>query len=177
MTTLLGMLLASAALSDGGDVEALEQLWSGVRDSSEQVVVNSEPGSETWPQLNERRVRTIVAPVEIPWLGRHILYLEEFLEDDPGHPRRQLLLQLQPAPDAGHAVHVHLLSFADPRQWTHLNYRPALAASLVWRDVRCPPRAAISRCCARASSFAAARSVTSAWMRAPARCAIWTTSC
>jgi hypothetical protein len=135
MTALLGMLLASAALSDGGDVEALEHVWSGVRDSSEQVVVSTEPGSEAWPQLNERRVRTIVAPVAIPWLGRHILYLEEFLEDDPGHPRRQLLLQLEPAPDVGHAVHVHLLSFADPRQWTHLNYRPARAASLVWRDV------------------------------------------
>ncbi len=136
MTMLLGMLLATAAVSDGGDVAALEQLWSGVRDSSEQVVVNTDSGSDTWPQVTEQRVRTIVAPVSIPWLGQHILYLEEFLEDDPGHPHRQLLLQLQPARDTGHAVHVHLLSFAEPRQWTHLNYRPALAASLVWRDVR-----------------------------------------
>ena len=130
---MLPALLLSAAASEGGDVAALEHLWSGVRDSSEQVVMSVQPNG--WPESHERRVRTVVAPVEIPWLGAHLLYLEEFLEDDPGDPRRQLLMQLEPAHDAEHGVHVHLLAFAHPQRWTHLNNRPQLAASLVWRDV------------------------------------------
>ena len=135
MTALFGVLLAAAAAADGGEVAALEHLWAGVRDSSEQVVMSAEGSAQMWPQTSERRVRTVVAPVTIPWLGSHVLYLEEFLQDDPEHPRRQLLLQLEPARDDSHAVHVHLLTFARPRAWTHLSYRPARVAALVWRDV------------------------------------------
>ena len=83
--------------ADSGDVAALQRLWSGVRDSSEQVVMSLEHDAAQWPQTSERRVRTIVAPVSVAWLGEHVLYLEEFLEDDPQDPRRQLLLQLEPA--------------------------------------------------------------------------------
>src|SRR5438309_10890458 len=96
MAALLGVLLAAAA-ADGADVEALQRLWSGVRDSSEQVVMSAEGGASGWPLLSERRVRTIVAPVRVVWLGAHVLYLEEFLEDDPEDPRRQLPLALEPA--------------------------------------------------------------------------------
>ena len=137
MSALLAMWLtaAGAALGELTDVAALEQAWSGVRDSSEQVVVSAEGGAVGWPQLGERRVRTVVAPVQIPWLGSHVLYLEEFLEDDSEHPRRQLLLQLSDAAGLEHGVHVHLFTFASPPRWVHLNFRPALAASLVWRDI------------------------------------------
>jgi hypothetical protein len=135
MPALVGMLVAAAAAADG-DVASLELVWSGVRDSSEQVVMSVDAPPTAWPQANERRVRTVVAPVDIAWLGAHVLYLEEFLEDDPEHPRRQLLLQLQPARDGNHAVHVHLFTFASPRRWTHLNFRPPLMAALVWSDVR-----------------------------------------
>lgn len=135
MTALFGVLLAAAAAADGGDVEALEHVWSGVRDSSEQVVMSADAATPAWPQMSERRVRTIVAPVQIPWLGSHVLYLEEFLQDDPEHPRRQLLLQLEPARDGSRSVHVRLLTFANPQQWTHLNFRPGRMAELVWRDV------------------------------------------
>ena len=89
MAALLGVLVAAAA-ADGADVEALQRLWSGVRDSSEQVVMSVDRGATLWPQTSERRVRTIVAPVSVAWLGAHVLYLEEFLEDDPGDPRQDV---------------------------------------------------------------------------------------
>jgi hypothetical protein len=132
---LLGVLLVATAARDAADVAALERLWSGVRDSSEQLVMSADAQVAAWPQVSERRVRTVVGAVDVPWLGSHVLYLEEFLEDDPERPRRQLLLQLEPARESGHEVHVHLFSFANPRQWTHLNYRPKLAAHMVWRDL------------------------------------------
>lgn len=136
MADLASVLLAAAAAAESGDVAALEHVWSGVRDSSEQVVMSVDAPPTAWPQANERRVRTVVAPVDVAWLGAHVLYLEEFLEDDPEHPRRQLLLQLQPAGDGNHAVRVHLFSFASPHRWRHLNFRPPLTATLVWADLR-----------------------------------------
>src|SRR5262245_34935394 len=128
MAGLLTGLIAAAVAAAGADSEvaALQHLWSGVRDSSEQVVLSVDAGATDWPQASERRVRTVVAPVNVPWLGAHILYLEEFLQDDAEHPRRQLLLQLEPAREAPHAVHVHLFTFAEPRRWVHLNYRPGV---------------------------------------------------
>src|SRR2546430_12766950 len=51
-------------------------------------ILSVERGASGWPQTSEQRVRTIVAPVSVAWLGAHVLYLEEFLEDDPEDPRR-----------------------------------------------------------------------------------------
>jgi hypothetical protein len=139
MAALLGVLVAAAAAADGADVEALQRLWSGVRDTSEQVVMSVDRGATPWPLLSERRVRTIVAPVNVAWLGAHVLYLEEFLEDDPEDPRRQLLLELEPAGTPAHAVRLRLFTFARPRHWMHLNYRPPLLARLAWRDLVASP--------------------------------------
>ena len=132
---LAAWLAAAAAAPSEGDVAALERLWSGTRDSSEQVVMSLERGAALWPLQSERRVRTIVAPVPVPWLGAHVLYLEEFLEDEPDAPRRQLLMLLEPVSDAPHAVRARLFTFLGPRQWTHLNYRPALLGQLTWKDL------------------------------------------
>src|SRR6516165_6035378 len=129
------MVAAGGPSAEAGDVAALERVWSGVRDSSEQVVMSLERGAATWPQSSERRVRTIVAPVDIAWLGAHVLYLEEFIEDDPQQPRRQLLLQLEPAAGEARAVRARLYTFASPARWTHLNHRPPLVALLARGDI------------------------------------------
>lgn len=129
------VLIAAAGVAEAGDVETLERLWRGVRDSSEEVVMTLERGAALWPQASERRVRTVISPVDLAWLGPHVLYLEEFIEDDPQQPRRQLLLQLEPAAAPPHAVRVRLFTFVDPARWTHLNYRPPLAGSLTREDI------------------------------------------
>ena len=127
------MAAEAPAAAEADDVPALERLWSGVRDSSEQVLMSLEHEAP-WPQTSERRVRTVVAPVSIAWLGPHVLYLEEFLEDEPQHPRRQVLIELEPG-DAAHSVRARLYAFANPQRWTHLNNRAALAASLERPDI------------------------------------------
>ncbi len=129
------LMVAAAGATEASDVAALERVWPRVRDSSEQVVMSQDRGAALWPQASERRVRTIVAPVSVAWLGAHVLYLEEFMEDDPEQPRRQVLLQLEPVAERPHTVRVHLFTFADPARWTHLNYRPALVAALTREDI------------------------------------------
>jgi CpeT/CpcT family (DUF1001) len=126
------LLLASvvAAVTAGpvtsGDVEALGQMWPGVRDSTEEVFISSDPNVSAWGEGSEKRVRTVVAPVDAPWLGQHVLYLEEFLHDDPDSIRRQLLLDMQPAEPPAVGVRVRVYSFKEPRRWIHLNRRPRL---------------------------------------------------
>lgn len=129
------LAVAAAVTAEAGDVAALERVWSGVRDSSEQVVMSLDRGAALWPQTGELRVRTIVAPVSVPFLGAHVLYLEEFVEDDPQQPRRQLLVRLEPAAEPAHAVRARLYTFASPARWMHLNYRPSLAATLGPQDI------------------------------------------
>lgn len=126
---------AAAAAADSSEVAALARAWTGVRDSSEQLVTSLDNDAAHWRQTNERRVRTIVAPVAVAWLGTHVLYLEEFLEDDPQDPLRQLLLALEPAADGTPAVRVRLYTLAHPHRWTHLNHRASLAASITLEDI------------------------------------------
>jgi hypothetical protein len=139
MVALLAVWASVAASADPGDLAALERTWSGVRDSSEQVVVSLDRGTTLWPQTSDLRVRTVVAPVSVPFLGAHVLYLEEFIEDDPQQPRRQLLLQLEPVSERPHTVRARLYTFESPGRWRHLNYRPGLAAGLVSKDVASVP--------------------------------------
>jgi hypothetical protein len=118
----------------GSAVVALERLWSGMRDSSEQVLMSLDRNGAPWMQTGERRVRTVVASVSVPWLGPHVLYLEEFLEDEPQHPRRQVLITLEPG-KAAESVSARLYTFAEPWRWTHLGYRASLAATLSRHDI------------------------------------------
>jgi len=112
------------------DVETLAHLWPGVRDSTEQVFIGTEPNVTDWDEGADRRVRTVVAQMKVPWLGPHVLYLEEFLHDDPDNIRRQLLLQLEPAPPPAEGVQVHVYRFKDPEHWVHLDRRPRLLTGL-----------------------------------------------
>jgi hypothetical protein len=130
----LAVALAAGAAA-GTDVDALEQLWSGTRDSSEQVVVSADTGINSWPESSERRVRAVIEPVALPWLGSHVLYFEEFLHDDPDNPRRQLLVKLEPAEAPARGVRARLFMFVRPRAWIHLNLRPSLLASLTNDDI------------------------------------------
>jgi len=133
---LLALALAWAAGATAGtDVDSLEHLWSGTRDSSEQVVVSSDIGTSAWPESSERRVRAIVEPVAVPWLGPHVLYFEEFLHDDPDELRRQLLVKLEPAEPPAHGVRARLYTFLRPQAWVHLHLRPKLVAKLASDDV------------------------------------------
>lgn len=134
--SLLALAFALAAGATAGtDVDSLEQLWSGTRDSSEQVVVSNDVGINSWSEGAERRVRAVVAPVTLPWLGTHVLYLEEFLHDDPDVLRRQVLVKLEPAEPPAHGVRARFYTLLRPSAWIHLNMRPGLIEKLASEDV------------------------------------------
>jgi hypothetical protein len=129
------VLVLAAGAAAGSDVDALQQLWSGIHDTTEQVVISNDTGINSWSDSSERRVRAIVEPVSLPWLGSHVLYFEEFLHDDPDNLRRQLLVKLEPAEPPSHGVRARLFTFVRPRAWIHLHLRPNLLASIGSDDV------------------------------------------
>jgi hypothetical protein len=139
MVLVAGLLALAGGAVSGADVEALEQLWSGIRDTREQVVVSADSGISPGPEGADRRVRTVVSPVDLPWLGSHVLYLEEFLHDEPGDLRRQLLVKLDPQEPPARGVRAQLFTFVSPRRWVHFNRRPNLFASLRASDIDTSP--------------------------------------
>jgi hypothetical protein len=79
----------------------LIQLWAGMYDISEKLVAGSEVDAPLAPLREQQRVQVNVRRIALPWLGSHVLYVEEFPSDQPFEPRRRVLLSLESgrAPD------------------------------------------------------------------------------
>lgn len=145
--TGLGLLLSIAALAPVVSVsgtldeltpaDALVQVWPGVRDSNEQVVFAEDEGLPTLLDDEDPvRVRTLVARVHVPWLGARILYLEEFLHDQPSVLRRQLLLRVETETIGVRRVRVFPYTFKNGDHWRRLNRRPKLLGELRATDIQ-----------------------------------------
>jgi hypothetical protein len=130
--------LGAEAPPDSNAADVLMQTWPGVRDSSEQLIVSPDRGPATYSDREELRVRTVVARVQLPWLGLRVLYLEEFLHDNPSAIRRQLLLKIEPETGAGRRVRAFPYTFKNPDHWRQLNRSPRLLAQLKPADIQAP---------------------------------------
>jgi|GEM_PF-659674 len=129
-------LISAPAVSDStAAADLLVQVWPGERDSSEQAVVTFAGGSPTFSDEEPIRVRTVVSRVQVPWLGQRVLYLEEFLHDEPAILRRQLLLRVEPDATGARRVRVFPYTFTDPDRWRQLSISPQLQAALRASDI------------------------------------------
>ena len=87
------------------DRDALVQLWPGMYDMSEELVAGSETQSTLAPLIEQQRVQINVRRVQLPWLGTHVLYVEEYPSDAPFESRRRVLLDVMaPAVDGSMRV-------------------------------------------------------------------------
>lgn len=86
------------------DRDALAQLWTGIYDMTEERLVSNPPDSPLEPRTT--RVQINVRRVPMPWMGTHVLYVEEFPFDQPFHARRRVLLSIEPAPAADGSLRV-----------------------------------------------------------------------
>jgi CpeT/CpcT family (DUF1001) len=89
---------------DADPREALMQLWSGIYDITEELVAGSEEDSPL--ATVTERVQINVRRVTLPWLGTHILYVEEYPFDEPFELRRRVLLSIEPERTADGSLRV-----------------------------------------------------------------------
>jgi hypothetical protein len=82
----------------------LTQLWSGIYDMNEELVAGVPRDSPLAPETE--RVQINVRRVPLPWLGTHVLYVEEYPYDEPFELRRRVLLSIEPGLDADGSVRV-----------------------------------------------------------------------
>jgi hypothetical protein len=75
------------------DREALAQFWTGIHDMTEERVASNPPDSPLEPRTT--RLQINVRRVTMPWMGTHILYVEEFPFDRPFEARRRVLLSIE----------------------------------------------------------------------------------
>jgi hypothetical protein len=85
---------AEPAAADERD--ALAELWSGMYDITEEIVAGSTGDAPLTSLADQRRLQVNVRRIELPWLGTHVLYVEEYPYDDPFERRRRVLLSLEP---------------------------------------------------------------------------------
>jgi hypothetical protein len=72
----------------------LAQFWTGIHDMTEELVASDAEDSPL-ASLTER-VAVNVRRVPLPWLGTHVLYVEEYPYDEPFELRRRVLLSIEP---------------------------------------------------------------------------------
>lgn len=125
----------SEPLDDITPADALMRLWPGVRDSSEQTVASADRPQLVLDDDEPVRVRTVVTRVNLPWLGARVLYLEEFLHDQPSVLRRQLLLRVETETVGARRARVLPYTFKDGEHWLRLNLSPQLLAALKASDI------------------------------------------
>jgi len=90
----IGATPPAAAPAPAADRDALAQLWTGIYDITEELVASEARGSPLEPLTT--RVQIHVRRLNVPWLGTHILYVEEYPYDEPMELRRRVLLSIDP---------------------------------------------------------------------------------
>jgi len=87
--------MAEVPASAADERELLAELWSGMYDISEELLAGQSDDS-LMPLDEQERVQINVRRIPLPWLGTHVLYVEEFPYDEPFERRRRVLLSIEP---------------------------------------------------------------------------------
>ncbi|HTC44296.1 MAG TPA: chromophore lyase CpcT/CpeT [Steroidobacteraceae bacterium] len=131
-------LCATGAFAADADVSALVRMWSGVHDSAVQVILDDHSPQAAAADVS--RLRTVIEPVDLAWLGPAVLYLEETLHDVPGAPRRQVLLRLSvDAQLRPQRIRLRQFTFKDPGQWRGFFADPQAQLALRRADIETLP--------------------------------------
>jgi hypothetical protein len=68
-------------------------------DMSEELITTDVGESPLAPLAEQQRLQINVRRIQLPWLGTHVLYVEEYPYDEPFEVRRRVLLSIEAAPE------------------------------------------------------------------------------
>jgi hypothetical protein len=67
-------------------------------DMSEELVASEDEDSPLASLVGQQRIQINVRRIPLPWMGTHVLYVEEIPYDEPFEVRRRVLLSIEPGP-------------------------------------------------------------------------------
>ena len=134
-------LTSFAAMSDDSSVLdkdfALMMTWfPGVYDNQEQVYFEDE--QDLADTLRHMRVHTVLTPVNLPRFGKHVFYLQQYVNDDPAQISRQRLYVLKPDYERN-AVTMQVYSFVAAELLADAHLNPTQLAQLTMDQVQTVP--------------------------------------
>ena len=116
---MLAVTAGAQPASPGDERDALAELWAGTYDISEEMVASEDESSPLAPLVETQRLQINIRRITLPWLGSHVLYVEESPYDEPFEFRRRVLLGFEP-PDRSGVIRV--------RQYTRSTDAPGTGA-------------------------------------------------
>ena len=133
--------LAFGAMADDSaildkDLAHLMTWLPGVYDNQEQVYFEDE--QDIADTLRHGRVHTVLKPVNLPCLGAHVFYLQQYVDDDSAQIDRQRLYVLNPDYERN-AVKMQIYTFNAAELWVDAHLDPTQLAQLTMDQVQTVP--------------------------------------
>ena len=116
------------------ELEYLMTIWPGDYDNREQLTFDAGVGKTDLETGGHLRVHAQIRRVELPAFGDHVLYVEEYKNNDPRSIFRQRLYVLT-ADEEEKAIRVRLLFFKDGKAYLGAHGDPGRLASLTQDDL------------------------------------------
>lgn len=125
LTLLQGAVITSATASaEPNDVARVYEWLSGEWNNQEQVWQQAIDANDTKIERKQDSVahrHTVVAPVDLPALGPHVLYVQQSTGADQTQVTGQWLLRLQAGPER--TVRLETVHLTDPQRWRDAHRR------------------------------------------------------
>ncbi len=111
------------------ELEYLVSIWPGDYDNREQLAFDASVGKKDMDSGGHLRVHAQIRRVDVPALGEHVLYVEEYKNNDPSSIFRQRLYILS-ADEAEKAIRLKLMFLKDGKSILGAHDDPELLAGL-----------------------------------------------
>jgi hypothetical protein len=119
--------------------DALAQLWTGMYDIAEERLAGFEADAPLAPLGERQRLQIHIRRIPLPWLGTHVLFVEEFPHDQPFGPRRRVIISIEPERAADGAWRARQFTFtpaaADPSALTSEDLETVAGCDLFLRRI------------------------------------------
>ena len=140
MILLIALMPLEAMADDSAILDkdfALMMTWlPGIYDNQEQVYFEDE--QDVADTLRHERVHTVLKPVNLPLLGAHVFYLQQYVDDDSAQIDRQRLYALNPDYERN-AVKMQIYTFNRAELWVDVHLDPTQLVQLTMDQVQTVP--------------------------------------
>jgi hypothetical protein len=115
------------------EIEYLMEIWPGDYDNREQLQFDFDVGKRTLEDGAHLRVHSQIRRVDLPAIGKYVLYVEEYRDNDPATIFRQRLYEISPDAEEK-AIRVRLHFFKDGKKWLGAHDDPQKLSGLTRGD-------------------------------------------